>query len=92
MATIPELHAVQAEVRKFIVENFLFGRDDFQLSDHDSFLDKGVIDSVGMVELVAFLQQRFGVRIADGEFVPENLDSIGNIVRFLDTKRSVESG
>ena len=66
-------------IRRFIFENFLFGEPDDSLGDKDSFLEKGVIDSTGILELVAFLEERFGVKIEDEELIPENLDSVNNL-------------
>ncbi len=72
-------------VRTFIVDNFLFGKSD-GLDDAQSFLDSGIIDSTGILELVAFLERTFGIHVEDEELVPENLDSINNISKFLGAK------
>ncbi|MBN1590416.1 MAG: acyl carrier protein [Pirellulales bacterium] len=73
-------------LRAFIQENFLFGREpDF--SDDDSFLEMGLIDSTGVLELVGHLETTHGVTIEDDELVPENLDSINRIVRFIELKQ-----
>lgn len=74
-------------LREFVRENFLFGQDT-PFSDDDSFLELGIIDSTGVLELVAFLESRYDIRIADDELVPENLDTIHNLVRFLETKQA----
>ncbi|MBN1908299.1 MAG: acyl carrier protein [Pirellulales bacterium] len=72
-------------LRAFIKENFLFGREpDF--ADDDSFLELGIIDSTGVLELVAFLEEQNGFTIADNELVPENLDSVSNILAFVQRK------
>ena len=67
-------------LREFIHENFLFGQEP-SFSDDDSFLEMGIIDSTGVLELVAYLEGRHGFTIEDDELVPENLDSIHNLVR-----------
>jgi acyl carrier protein len=72
-------------VRRFIVENFLFGRLE-GLSDEQSFLDSGIIDSTGILELVAFLESTYGLRVNDDELIPDNLDSISKISGFLQAK------
>ena len=83
------LDSMQKKIRNFIVENFLFG-DDKGLEKDTSFLEEGIIDSVGILELVEFLDKEFYITIADDELLPENLDSINNISAFLGTKiRSV---
>lgn len=76
----------RAELRTFIVENFLFG-DSGNLSDSDSLLQKGIVDSTGILDLISFLEQKFGITVGDDELLPANLDSIDNIVNFLDKKR-----
>jgi acyl carrier protein len=70
-------------IRGFIADTFFV--DDF--TDKDSFLKKGIIDSTGMMELVAFLEQQFSVKVDDAELVPENLDSLDNLVAFIDRKK-----
>ena len=77
--------SIEAKIRAYIAENFLFGEAD-QLSVADSFLDKGIIDSTGILEIVMFLEEQFGIKVADSEMLPENLDSIGNIVNFITRK------
>ena len=72
-------------VRRFIVDNFLFGRSE-ALSDEQSFLDNGIIDSTGILELVAFLEGTYGLRVNDDELIPDNLDSINKISGFLQAK------
>ena len=73
------------KVRSFIVENFLFGNDGGLLDD-SSFLDEGIIDSTGVLELVNFLEEEFGIAVKDEELIPENLDSIANVVAYLERK------
>ena len=68
-----------------IVENFLFGNEE-GLKDDSSFLDEGIIDSTGILELVSFLEEEFSIRVDDEELVPENLDSIINVVGYLERK------
>lgn len=75
------------KIRNFVRESFLFGGDD-ELRDDDSFLDMGIVDSTGVLELVAFLESEWELSIDDAELLPENLDSVNNIVGFLDRKRT----
>jgi len=77
------------QVRSFVVENFLFGDDGDGLADTDSLLERGVIDSTGVLELVAFLENTYGIRVADEELVPENFDSIDNVCQYLARKRTL---
>ncbi|MBN1982229.1 MAG: acyl carrier protein [Chitinivibrionales bacterium] len=76
---------VVEQVREFIVNNFLFG-DGEKLADSTSFLKGKIIDSTGILELINFLEENFEIRIDDPELVPENLDSLENIARFVQTK------
>lgn len=75
----------KAQVREFIVENFLFGEDE-NLQDETSFLDEGIIDSTGILELVNFLEETFSITVEDDELVPENLDSLTNLEAYLQKK------
>lgn len=77
--------SIEAKIRAYIAENFLFGEAD-QLAVTDSFLDKGIIDSTGILEIVMFLEEQFGIKVADSEMLPENLDSVANIVNFITRK------
>ena len=74
--------SVESEIRKFIEEHFIVEGDD-HLIDEDSLLEKGIIDSTGVLELVAFIEETYKFKIQDEELVPENLDSIKNISKFI---------
>jgi acyl carrier protein len=75
----------QSEVKSFIVKTFLFG-DGGDLTDSDSFLQKGIVDSTGILEVISFLEEKYGIAIKDDELLPANLDSVDNIVNFLNKK------
>ena len=79
----------ESELRQFIVENFLFGKEDAPLASGDSLLELGIIDSTGVLELVSFLEQKYGFTIQDDELVPENLDSIDRLVQFVRRKAEI---
>ncbi|MDX3924609.1 MAG: acyl carrier protein [Shinella sp.] len=70
-------------LRAFMVESFLFGEETGLPSDTESLIGAGIIDSTGVLELVAFIEDRFGFTIADTDIVPDNLDSIDNIAAFV---------
>ena len=78
------------EIRNHIVETFLFGQGD-GLADDSSFLDKGILDSTGVLELVAHLESTYGIKVSDDELLPDNLDSIDAICAFIDRKRMAET-
>jgi acyl carrier protein len=82
---------MKQELRKFITENFMFAMEETQLSDSDSLVEHGLIDSTGILELVSFLEEKYSIKIHDTELVQENLDSINALTRFLQTKLSVNA-
>jgi len=75
----------KGRIKMFIVENFLFGNAE-GLMDDTSFLEDGIIDSTGVLELVNFLEEEFSIKVEDEELVPENLDSINNLSAYLQKK------
>jgi acyl carrier protein len=79
------MNAIESELRSYIVERFLFGADR-PLAADDSLIASHVIDSTGVLELVSFLEERFGIAVEDLEMVPQNLDSIRRIVEFVSKK------
>ena len=79
------MREINEKIRAFIVENFLFGENsDFE--DNVSFLEEGMIDSTGILELVGFIEEEFEITVDDEELVPENLDSLNNITSYLERK------
>jgi acyl carrier protein len=76
---------ISEKIRTMVVENFLFGNSD-GLSDDTSFLEEGIIDSTGVLELVSFIEESFSIQIDDEELIPENLDSINNVENFIKSK------
>ena len=75
------------KIRTFIFENFLFDADESALSNDDSFLEQGIIDSTGVLELVNWLEETFDMQVDDTELIPENLDSVNRLAAFLETKK-----
>ena len=80
------MNETRDKIKTFIIENFLFGSED-GLKDETSFLEEGIIDSTGILELVTFLEEEFSITIEDEELIPENLDSINNVTAFLERKK-----
>lgn len=76
------------EIRNYVVENFLFGAKHISLGERDSFQERGIIDSTGVLEIVGFLESRYGIVVEDDDLIPENLDSLHNIVNFIARKQS----
>lgn len=79
---------MENELRSFLAENFLLGDDFRGLPGSASLIEAGIIDSTGVLELVGFLEEAYDIQIAEAELVPENLDSIDNIVGFVGAKRN----
>jgi acyl carrier protein len=80
---------LRTSIREYIVENFLFGDSEPLGDDGQSLLESGILDSTGVMELVAFLEGDLGLTVADEELVPENLDSVDNLVAFVQRKQAV---
>jgi acyl carrier protein len=78
---------IKGGIREFIVNNYLRGATDKDLGDNDSFLEQGIIDSIGVIELTNFVQDRYGIKIEVPEIVPENLDTLNNLERFITKKK-----
>jgi acyl carrier protein len=78
--------SVEQRVRKFIVENF-YVTDPSSIDDDTLLVTNGIVDSTGMLEVIAFLEAEFGVRVGDREMTPENLESISRIARFVACKQ-----
>jgi acyl carrier protein len=74
---------VQKEIRKFIIENFLFGDEAAAPRPEQSLVESGLVDSTGVLDVAAFLDKHFGVIVEDDELVAENFDSIQSISRFV---------
>jgi acyl carrier protein len=79
------------ETRDFVVSNFLFGEAG-SLQDDTSFMRSGIIDSTGILELVAFIEATYHVKIENQEMIPANLDSLHNVARFLERKLGSMAG
>lgn len=75
--------SIKSKVRSYIKENFLFGYAEDEITDDMSFLEIGVLDSTGIMELVAFIERDFQIKVLDEEIVSENLDSINSILNFI---------
>ncbi len=77
---------IKEKIRGYVLENYLFTNDQDALGDDDSFLEKGIIDSTGILEIIYFLEDEFGVIMSDDEMTPENLDTVSRIVAFVESK------
>ncbi|MGZ5009633.1 MAG: acyl carrier protein [Methylobacter sp.] len=75
-------------IRQYILENFLFTEDESALQYSDSFLDTGIIDSTGVLEIILFIEETFGIKVDDNEMLPSNLDSVDNLTEFVQRKQA----
>jgi acyl carrier protein len=79
---------IEHQIRTFIVQNFLYDESDDGLKETDSLLEKGIIDSTGILELVSFLEETYSIQVEDEELIPENLDSIANATAYVKKKQA----
>jgi acyl carrier protein len=79
---------IKKKINTFIINNFLLGVGSNNLNDDDSLLEKGIIDSTGVLELVSFVEETFNIKVEDEELMPDNLDSISKVTAFITKKTS----
>lgn len=79
----PELQQARHRIRQYILENLMFSDDPSQLPDDVSLLDRGIIDSTGVLEVVMFIEEAFGMKVRDSDLLPENFDSVARIADFV---------
>jgi acyl carrier protein len=77
---------VEGLIRQYIAENILFSGNGYPYSDDDSFLNEGIIDSMNVLELVMFVEEKFGMSVADQEIVPDNFDSVAKLAAYVRSK------
>ena len=82
---------IRSDIRGFILDNFMMGRDPQDLTDSGSLLELGVIDSTGVLEMVGFLEEKYNFQVEDEDLVPENLDSIDNLVSYIQGKTAPQT-
>ena len=91
--TIPSMkQGIKGKTLAYIADNLMMGMSAGDLTDDSSFLERGIIDSTGVIELIAFIEETFGIEVDDDEIVPENLDSLRNVERFVLAKLAMRGG
>ncbi len=75
---------IKAQIRRYVAQNFLFSDNGFELSDDASFLEEGIVDSTGVLELVLFVEDTYNIEVDDDEIVPDNFDSVGSLAAFIE--------
>ena len=88
MSNNTDMNSIRQTLRSFILENYLFTDDQSALVDDSSFLDNGVLDSMGILELIDYLDESFAIKVEGDELIPDNLDSINNLMTFISAKKS----
>lgn len=81
--TMANENEIKQQIREFVIENFLMGDASSMLKDGESFLETGTIDSTGVLEVVTFLETAFELKVDDKDLVPENLDSVNNLAKYV---------
>jgi acyl carrier protein len=79
--------ALREQIRTFVLQNYLFTDDAAALGLDDSLLGRGIVDSTGMLEIIFFIEEQLGVKVKDEEMVPDNLDGVNRIARYVESKR-----
>ena len=79
---------IEAEIRKYVASNLLFGDEKAAFADDESFLGAGIIDSLGVVELVSFISAQFGIAVPPEDITPENFDSVGSVSDYIRRQQS----
>jgi acyl carrier protein len=82
----PDTKSASTAIRDFVSRNFLFNDGEYPYGDDASFLEEGIIDSLGIIELVSFVEKTFGISVADNELLPSNFDSVSKLGNFVATK------
>ena len=78
--------SVEAQIKDYISRNLLFSDNGFPYPDEASFLEEGIVDSVGVMELVAFVEEKFGLKVGDTDVTPDNFDSVSKLAAFIQRK------
>ena len=82
--------SIETEVRRYITDKLLFERSDVVVGGDTSFLESGIIDSTGVLELVQFLEEKFQIKVEDEDLIPANLDSVNALTQFVENKKNQE--
>lgn len=81
------MNGLRDEIRGFILKNYLFTSDITAIAADDSLMERGIVDSTGMLEIILFIEEHFGVKVKDEEMIPDNLDSVDKIAAFVEERR-----
>ncbi len=74
---------IKSNIKRFVINNFLFGSEGNPFNEDDSFLENGIIDSTGVLELIEYIEKKYNIKCEDEELIPENLDSLNNVTSYV---------
>lgn len=77
---------LETQIKQFVLDNFLFGGDVAAIDDELSFMASGTIDSLGVLELIGFVEETYGIEVLDEDVLPENFDSVRNLANYIRAK------
>lgn len=89
--TVLSTDEIKSDLRAFLVRNFIYTEDGFSFHDDESFLERGIIDSTGILELIDYLEETYRFSIDDIELIPENLDSVNRVEAFVTRKLAADA-
>jgi len=81
--------SIEHQIRSYILDNFLYTKDERKLKNTASFLEDGIVDSTGILELLLFVEETFGIQVEDEEVIPDNFDSVERLNRYIHTKKGI---
>ncbi len=83
------MNSIEEQVRTYIAQNILFSANGFPYPDTASFLENGIVDSMNVLEIVMFVEEKFGIKVEDAEIIPENFDSVAQLASYIRKKQSL---
>jgi acyl carrier protein len=81
-----DIQNIKTQIRQYIAQNLLFSSNGFKYSDNASFLEEGIVDSLGIMDLTMYIQESYGVTISDAELTPDNFDSVNKVAQYIQHK------
>jgi len=82
---------VRDKIRSFLIDNYIYGTPPEGFDDDTSFVSSGALDSTGVMELILFIEEQFGIKVKNEELIPENLDSVNRICQYVESQQTVVS-
>ena len=83
------METLEKQIRTYIAQNILFTGNEYPYTDDISFLDQGIVDSMNVLELVNFVEERYGLRVEDRDIVPDNFDSVARLAAYVRNRKQI---